>query len=133
MPEANRDEIDQTLEASERVLDPRLDNRMGKDRPVLESFPAKPQQIDGPDVTDTLPRPEEVKKAEENSSIPRKGMFSPGPHGLGDTKAVPFEEAVENPEKAVTANDRAKAASTAKSSGAVTAKPSTIKSKEETK
>lgn len=116
MPEANRNEIDETLEASERVIDPRLDNRTGKDRPVLESFPAKPQHIDGPDVTDTLPRPEDVKKAEENSSIPRKGMVSPGPHGLGDTEAVPFEEAVENPDKAVTAEDRAKSASeTAKS------------------
>jgi hypothetical protein len=71
-------------------VDARLDNRTGSDRPPLESFPAKPQQVDGPDVAhqvehtratldkDALGR--DVKKSDDE----RKGMFSPGPHGLTD-------------------------------------------------
>lgn len=98
----------ESLEASEDSIDPRLDNRTGKNRPPLETFPAKPQQIDGPDVRDTVPRPEKV---DENDPVVRKGMSSPGPHGLGDTEAVSFQEAVEHPEKAITAEDKGKLAS----------------------
>lgn len=107
MPEANREDIDKNLEAEDKVIDPRLDNRHGRQRPPLETFPAKPQQIDGPDVTDTVPRPEEMAKAEEKDRVTRKGMVSPGDHGLGDTEAVPFEEGLKKPE---TAESRAKSA-----------------------
>lgn len=99
---------DENLKASEEVIDPRLDNRTGDNRPPLETFPAKPQQIDGPSVTDTVPRPNKVR---ETDPVVRKGMSSPGPHGLGETEAVSFEEAVESPEKALTAEDKGKRAS----------------------
>lgn len=73
-------------------VDARLDNRTGADRPKLESFPAKPQQVDGPDVMhqvehtratlgqDALGR--DLKDTKEVGE--RKGMFSPGPHGLSE-------------------------------------------------
>ena len=102
---------DKNLEATEETVDPRLDNRTGRRRPPLETFPAKPQQIDGPSLTDTVPTPKQLAKAEENDGVVRKGMSSPGPHGLGETEVVPFDEAVSNPEKAVTAEDKGKSAS----------------------
>src|SRR5690606_7655634 len=57
--DAGRDGVAQELrESHERRtsvpgvsdVDARLDNRTGADRPPLESWPAKPQQVDGPDV-----------------------------------------------------------------------------------
>lgn len=65
-------------------VDPRLDNRTGRQRPPLEEFPAKPQQIDGPDVTEQPDRSARPH-AEEDDDLPRKGLKSTGPHGLGDT------------------------------------------------
>lgn len=104
------------LAASEQTIDPRLDNRVGNQRPPLETFPAKPQQIDGPDLANTPTAKEAGKAAEsmredENSGITRKGMQSPGPHGLGETEAVPFEDAnnvTPASEKAQLAADQAK-------------------------
>lgn len=72
-------------------VDARLDNRVGTDRPKLESFPAKPQQIDGPDVMHQAEHTAKVlaDRAKGNDGtgekdVERKGMFSPGPHGLSD-------------------------------------------------
>jgi hypothetical protein len=78
----NRD----ALRADEQRIDPRLDNRQGSQRPKLETFPAKPQQIDGPELGEE-PRPGEVRAHADldEKAGPRKGMRSPGPHGLGDT------------------------------------------------
>jgi hypothetical protein len=87
------EEKTEDLKASEQTVDPRLDNRKGDQRPPLETFPAKPQHIDGPDVSDEIPRPEEVAKNREEDGREHKGMKSPGPHGLGDTEAVPFDVA----------------------------------------
>lgn len=68
------------------VLDARLDNRSGLDRPRRESFPAVPQQVDGPDLMHqaefTKAYLSEVEKSVEDGS--RKGLHSPGPHGLGE-------------------------------------------------
>ena len=66
-------------------VDARLDNRVGADRPPLESFPAKPQQIDGPDVQHQVEHTRRtLDAAKAGGSVERKGMFSPGPHGLSD-------------------------------------------------
>lgn len=88
-------EADENLEATEENVDPRLDNRVGDQRPPLETFPAKPQQVDGPDLAHTPDAKEAARLAKENQEeddVTRKGMHSPGPHGLGDTNA-------EQPEK----------------------------------
>lgn len=69
-------------------VDARLDNRTGSDRPPVEKFPAKPQQVPGPDV---LHQVEHTRRTLDQdalgndvSKVERKGMFSPGPHGLSD-------------------------------------------------
>jgi hypothetical protein len=67
-------------------VDARLDNRTGADRPPLESFPAKPQQIDGPDVMHQVEHTRRTLKQREQEAGDRKGMFSPGPHGLSDER-----------------------------------------------
>jgi len=73
--------------------DPRLDNRRGANRPKLEDFPAKPQQVDGGDVTDLPRNTKEVQAAAKKAADLAgkqgnvKGAQSPGPHGLGDTSA----------------------------------------------
>lgn len=65
-------------------VDPRLDNRTGSDRPPLESDPAVPQQVDGPDLMHQAEHAEAVaKKAREVDEVERKGMFSAGDHSLG--------------------------------------------------
>ncbi|MBX9425432.1 hypothetical protein [Streptomyces lateritius] len=72
------------VDADNPKIDPRLDNRTGDQRPKLEGFPAKPQQIDGPEIGE-----EPVRHAKRGRSAAdhgtRKGAKSPGPHGLGDT------------------------------------------------
>ena len=65
-------------------VDARLDNRTGADRPPLESWPAKPQQIDGPDVMHQAEHTRRTLRNREQATGGHKGMFSPGPHGLGD-------------------------------------------------
>lgn len=69
----------------ETGIDPRLDNRTGDARPPLEEHPAKPQQIDGPDVMHQAEHTRRVLADRDgNDTTARKGMFSPGPHGLSD-------------------------------------------------
>jgi hypothetical protein len=68
-------------------VDARLDNRTGDARPPLEAFPAKPQQVDGPDVIHQVEHTRKVLEDRRNGAgdnVERKGMFSPGPHGLSD-------------------------------------------------
>lgn len=66
------------------TVDARLDNRTGADRPPLETFPAKPQHIDGPDVMHQAAHTAAALKERASAAEDRKGMFSPGPHGLSD-------------------------------------------------
>jgi hypothetical protein len=73
-----------TVDADDPQIDPRLDNRTGDQRPKLEDFPAKPQQIDGPEVGEERVRPAKRRRAVQDRG-PAKGAKSPGPHGLGDT------------------------------------------------
>ncbi|MEV8548320.1 hypothetical protein AB0L04_00495 [Streptomyces glaucescens] len=70
------------VDADAPGIDPRLDNRRGDQRPKLEEFPAKPQQIDGPELGQERAV---AARAEREDVGPRKGAKSPGPHGLGDT------------------------------------------------
>lgn len=72
-----------TTELPEGV-DPRLDNRVGDQRPKVEKFPAKPQHIDGPDVLHQREHTEKTLKDARKAAKKgdQKGMFSPGPHGL---------------------------------------------------
>ncbi|MDQ0842405.1 hypothetical protein [Streptomyces sp. V1I6] len=72
------------VDADDPKIDPRLDNRTGDQRPKLEDFPAKPQQIDGPEVGEEQVRPAKRRRAVQDRG-PAKGAKSPGPHGLGDT------------------------------------------------
>lgn len=65
-------------------VDARLDNRRGADRPPLEEWPAKPQQIDGPDVMTQAEHTRRTLQDRDDAAGDRKGMFSPGPHGLSD-------------------------------------------------
>lgn len=71
--------------AKGEVVDARLDNRTGTDRPRRESWPAVPQQVDGPDVVHQAEFTKAYLDAVDSSvaSGSRKGMHSPGPHGLG--------------------------------------------------
>jgi len=70
------------VDANEPRIDPRLDNRTGDQRPKLETFPAKPQQVDGPELGEEKAF---AARAEREDVGTRKGAKSPGPHGLGDT------------------------------------------------
>ncbi|MFF5795798.1 hypothetical protein [Streptomyces albogriseolus] len=70
------------VDAENPGIDPRLDNRTGDQRPKLEEFPAKPQQIDGPELGQERAV---AARAEREDVGQRKGAKSPGPHGLGDT------------------------------------------------
>ncbi|NYV72982.1 hypothetical protein [Streptomyces sp. UH6] len=70
------------VDADEPGIDPRLDNRTGDQRPKLETFPAKPQQVDGPELGEEKTF---ARRARRSSAGKRKGAKSPGPHGLGDT------------------------------------------------
>lgn len=70
------------VDAADPGIDPRLDNRTGDQRPKLEEFPAKPQQIDGPELGQERAVAARAKREDVGT---RKGAKSPGPHGLGDT------------------------------------------------
>lgn len=68
-------------------VDPRLDNRMGHQRPPQREWPAVPQQVDGPEVGEDFSAhyPAEGKKfRDEEADFKAAGMQSKGPHGLGD-------------------------------------------------
>jgi hypothetical protein len=71
-----------SVDAADPGIDPRLDNRTGDQRPKLEEFPAKPQQINGPELGEEKAA---AARAERQDVGQRKGAKSPGPHGLGDT------------------------------------------------
>lgn len=81
-----RTEVPDSGLAKGDVLDARLDNRSGLDRPRRETFPAVPQQVDGPDLMHqaefTKAYLDTVESTVEDGS--RKGLHSPGPHGLGE-------------------------------------------------
>jgi len=72
------------VDAERPGIDPRLDNRTGDQRPKLEEFPAKPQQIDGPELGEEKAVAARADRDREDVGQ-RKGAKSPGPHGLGDT------------------------------------------------
>lgn len=87
-------------------VDARLDNRRGADRPPLEEWPAKPQQIDGPDVMGQVEHTRRTladRDDDEGAVGKRKGMFSPGPHGLSDVS----ERGDRSPEDVDKANEEA--------------------------
>src|SRR5690349_398883 len=65
-------------------VDARLDNRTGVARPKLEDWPAKPQQVDGPDLAHQAEHTAATLRQLEQDDVTRKGMYSPGPHGLSD-------------------------------------------------
>ncbi len=68
-------------------VDPRLDNRAGDARPVRESFPAVPQQVDGPDLAHQAEFTRRYHESRKDADYgDRKGMHSPGPHGLSDVE-----------------------------------------------
>lgn len=93
-PDPVKDEAVDAVPLESDYVDPRLDNRTGRQRPPLETFPAKPQQVDGPDIVNQ-PTVREVAEFvdDQEDDTTRKGMASPGPHGLGVTRAVPMEDA----------------------------------------
>lgn len=78
---------DKALQEAQGAVDPRLDSRTGDDRPPLESDPAVPQQVDGPDLMHQEEHAAAVAKLRESQQVERKGMFSPGDHSLGDDEA----------------------------------------------
>lgn len=65
-------------------VDARLDNRSGVNAPPVEEWPAKPQQIDGPDLEHQAEFTRAFLAERESKVGERKGQFSPGPHGLSD-------------------------------------------------
>jgi hypothetical protein len=70
-------------------VNPNLDNRTGDQRPPLVDFPAKPQQVDGPEVGHFAEHDEEHGEEFAERFGPKvdrpAGMKSEGQHGLGDT------------------------------------------------
>lgn len=89
--EGLRDALQATHEARTTVpgrpgVDARLDNRTGAAAPPVESWPAKPQQIDGPDLAHQAEHTAATLRNLEQEVGERKGMYSPGPHGLSDEK-----------------------------------------------
>jgi hypothetical protein len=49
-------------DGAQEGVDPRLDNRQGWDRPVAETDPAVPQQVDGPDLVHQQAHADAVEK-----------------------------------------------------------------------
>lgn len=128
-PEPVKDEAVEAVSLEAENVDPRLDNRTGRQRPPLETFPAKPQQVDGPDITNQ-PTVREVGKfvEDQEDDTTRKGMASPGPHGLGVTRAVPLEDAANvtvASDRATEAADQAKTTETPKQTATTTTKKDT--------
>jgi hypothetical protein len=80
-------------------IDARLDNRAGVFRPPLEEWPAKPQQIDGPDVAHQVEHTRETLKKVEESVGPVKGQFSIGSHGLSQDKSLREGRPVQGPDE----------------------------------
>jgi hypothetical protein len=78
--------MDKLQQSLPKGVDPRLDNRTGDDRPVLEHDPAVPQQVDGPDLMHQAEHAEAVARhAKTFDDVERAGMSSRGHHSLGDS------------------------------------------------
>jgi hypothetical protein len=80
-------------------IDARLDNRAGAFRPPLEEWPAKPQQIDGPDVAHQVEHTRATLQDREQDLGPRKGAFSIGSHGLSTDESLREGRAVQGPDE----------------------------------
>jgi hypothetical protein len=80
-------------------IDARLDNRSGAARPPLEEWPAKPQQIDGPDVAHQLEHTRATLKNLEENVGPVKGAFSIGSHGLSQDEELREGRPVQGPDE----------------------------------
>lgn len=69
-------------------VNPRLDNRLGRQRPQGAAFAPKPQQFPGPEVghfeEHNEAMGEQFREMFVDEADPR-GMNSPGPHGRGET------------------------------------------------
>lgn len=79
-------------------IDARLDNRSGADRPPLEQWPAKPQQIDGPDVAHQVEHTRATLRGLEDD-VERKGQFSVGSHGLSRDESLREGRPVSGPDE----------------------------------
>jgi hypothetical protein len=70
-------------------VNPRLDNRLGDQRPPLEEYPAKPQQVPGPEVGHFAEHAEEFEELNSKftggKDVDRLGgLRTEGRHGLGE-------------------------------------------------
>lgn len=70
-------------ELRELGVNPALDNRTGDQRPQAAEWPAKPQQVDGPEVGRLAEHAEKVGDTFTPASGDPIGAKSEGPHGLG--------------------------------------------------
>lgn len=74
---------------SEFTVDARLDNRSGADRPPLQTYPAVPQQVDGPDVVNQAEFTRRYLDSGGSVDTGRRlGMYSVGPHGITPDESV---------------------------------------------
>lgn len=82
-------------------VDARLDNRAGAARPPLEDWPAKPQQVDGPDVAHQVEHTRATLDALTGGGddVKRKGQFSVGAHGLSQDDDLREGRAVQGPDE----------------------------------
>lgn len=81
-------------------IDARLDNRQGSFRPPLEEWPAKPQQIDGPDVAHQVEHTRAtLGDLQQDDGVERKGMFSIGAHGLSQDEQLREGRPVQGPDE----------------------------------
>ncbi len=71
-------------ELSQLGVNPALDNRTGDQRPEMVEWPAKPQQVDGPEVGHFAEHAEQFGDAASKSTpAAPAGTKAEGPHGLG--------------------------------------------------
>jgi len=81
-------------------VDARLDNRQGRFRPVFEEWPAKPQQIDGPDVVHQLEHSRAtLGQLTDEVDGDAKGMYSIGSHGLSKDADLREGRPVQGPDE----------------------------------
>lgn len=81
-------------------VDARLDNRQGRFRPVFEDWPAKPQQIDGPDVVHQVEHTREtLGQLTDDVDGDAKGMYSIGSHGLSKDADLREGRPVQGPDE----------------------------------
>lgn len=82
----------QAEELAKLGVNPRLDNRTGDQRPIADEWPAKPQQIPGPEVGHFAEHASKLRDKHpewfaDAAAEPPAGMRSEGPHGLGPEDA----------------------------------------------